>query len=216
LLSSRRRHTRSKRHWSSDVCSSDLQRAEHHHGHPRSGRRRPGRLRPVPLRRQDRRPRTPAEGLRGCGTTRGIGGVRLMLRLSWNTFRQSWSLFVGSFLTVAIGVALVQASILNLVTAAGVTAPDHLSTLERAQLLDSYDLAVPVIGITLALAVFLTIFIVSSTFAFTVAQRKRDLALLRLTGGSRQQVRRLLLSEATILGLLGTLVGIRSDERRVG
>src|SRR5699024_2151534 len=95
-----------------------------------------------------------------------------------------------------------------LVTAAGVTAPAHLSTLERAQLLDSYDLAVPVIGITLALAVFLTIFIVSSTFAFTVAQRKRDLALLRMTGGSRQQVRRLLLSEASILGLVGTLLGI--------
>src|SRR5699024_10754518 len=58
--------------------------------------------------------------------------------------------------------------------------------------------------------------IVSSTFAFTVAQRKRDLALLRLTGGSRQQVRRLLLSEATILGLLGTLVGIPAGQLVLG
>src|SRR5699024_10924636 len=82
------------------------------------------------------------------------------------------------------------------------------STLERARLLDSYELAIPVIGITLALAVFLTIFIVSSTFAFTVAQRRRDLALLRLTGGSREQVRRLLLCEATILGAVGTVLGI--------
>lgn len=131
-----------------------------------------------------------------------------MLRLSWNTFRESWQLFLGSILTVAIGVALVQSSLLNLITAATVTAPAGLSTLERARLLDSYGLAIPVIGITLALALFLTIFIVSSTFAFTVAQRKRDLALLRLTGGSREQVRRLLLSEAAILGAVGTLLGI--------
>src|SRR5699024_1692910 len=115
---------------------------------PRSRRCRPGRLRAVPLRRQDRRPCAPAEGVRGRRTTRGIGGLTRMLRLSWNTFRQSWQLFVGSILTVTIGVALVQASILNLITAAGVTAPEHWSTLERAQLLDSYALAVPVIGIT--------------------------------------------------------------------
>src|SRR5699024_4063337 len=139
-----------------------------------------------------------------------------MLRLSWNTIRQSWSLFVGSILTVAIGVALVQASILNLVTAAGVTSPDHLSTLERAQLLDSYDLAVPVIGITLALAVFLTIFIVSSTFAFPLAHRKRGLALRRLTGASMPQGRLRLPSGATLLGRRGPLVGNPAGQLGLG
>src|SRR3712207_9592077 len=34
-------------------------------------------------------------------------------------------------------------------------------------------------------------FIISSTFGFTVVQRRRDLALLRLVGGSRGQLRRL-------------------------
>src|SRR5699024_2193982 len=37
LLSSRRRHTRSKRDWSSDVCSSDLRRAGLHRIHTRTG-----------------------------------------------------------------------------------------------------------------------------------------------------------------------------------
>src|SRR5207249_5488692 len=40
FFSSRRRHTRSKRDWSSDVCSSDLGQAKSHRIHPMpSGRR---------------------------------------------------------------------------------------------------------------------------------------------------------------------------------
>src|SRR5699024_11893153 len=43
FFSSRRRHTRSKRDWSSDVCSSDLRRLGWgRHGHPRPGHRRGG------------------------------------------------------------------------------------------------------------------------------------------------------------------------------
>src|SRR5699024_5223639 len=57
-------------------------------------------------------------------------------------------------------------------------------------------------------ALILTIVIVSSTFAFTVSQRRKELGLLRLVGGSRAQVRRLLLSEAALLGLTCTAVGI--------
>lgn len=131
-----------------------------------------------------------------------------MLRLSWSTFRERWQLFLGSIVTVSIGVALVQSSLLILVTAASFDAPATLSAMARARLQHSYVTAISLVGITLALAVFLTVFIVSSTFAFTVAQRRRDLALLRLTGGSRKQLRRLLLSEATLLGLVGTALGV--------
>src|SRR5699024_11208980 len=122
---------------------------------------------------------------------------RDMFRISLSTFRERWQLFVGSILMAGFGVALVQSSLLILVSAATFDAPAGLSTIERAHVLDSFVLAIPVIGITLALSIFLTVFIISSTFAFTVAQRKRDLALMRLTGGSRQQLRRLLLGEAT-------------------
>ena len=73
---------------------------------------------------------------------------------------------------------------------------------------DNATAAVAVLGVVLGAATFLAGFIISSTFAFTVSQRRRDLALLRLVGGSRGQVRRLLLGEAVLLGGLGAALGI--------
>ena len=73
---------------------------------------------------------------------------------------------------------------------------------------DNATAAVAVLGIVLGAATFLATFMISSTFAFTVSQRRRDLALLRLVGGSRRQVRRLLVGEAVLLGALGAGIGI--------
>ncbi|MDQ0382102.1 FtsX-like permease family protein [Amycolatopsis thermophila] len=117
-----------------------------------------------------------------------------MLRLSWHTFTDRWQLFLGAILTVCLGVALVQSSLLILVSAA--TAGGEAVE------------AITLLGLTPAVSAFLAVFIVSSTFAFTVAQRRRDLALLRLVGGARGQVRRLLLSEALLLGVIGTGAGV--------
>lgn len=113
-----------------------------------------------------------------------------MLTLSFATFRERWHLFIGAVVTVALGVAIVQSSLL-IVASAG-----------------KYGEAIAVLGMSLGVSSFLAVFIVSSTFAFTIAQRRRDLALLRLVGGSRGQIRRLLLSEALLLGVVGTVLGI--------
>ncbi|WP_199435080.1 FtsX-like permease family protein [Qaidamihabitans albus] len=115
-----------------------------------------------------------------------------MLRLSWSTFRERGQLFLGALLTVCLGVALVQSSLLILLAAA----------------IGGYVEAITLLGMTLAIATFLAVFIVASTFAFTVAQRRRDLALLRLAGAGRGQLRRLLLAEAVLLGLFGTGIGV--------
>ncbi|WP_026930924.1 FtsX-like permease family protein [Glycomyces tenuis] len=131
-----------------------------------------------------------------------------MLRLSFNTFAERWPLFTGAILTVATGVALVQSSLLILVSAATQDLPPGLDPGAEAQMRDAYEGAVSLLGITLGIAYVLAIFIVSSTFAFTVAQRRRDLALLRLVGGSRGQLRRLLLSEALLLALFGSAIGV--------
>jgi putative ABC transport system permease protein len=128
--------------------------------------------------------------------------------LSLSTFRDRWPLFIGAILTVAMGVALVQSSLLILVSAASPHIPAGLPPLDAAQLRDIYEAGIALLGMTLGLSVFLAVFIVSSTFAFTVAQRRRDLALLRLVGGDRRQVRRLLLSEALLLGVIGTALGV--------
>jgi putative ABC transport system permease protein len=130
-----------------------------------------------------------------------------MLRMSWSTFRDRWQVFVGAIITVCLGVALVQSSLLTLVSAATAKIPPGLSAAEARELADGYDGAVALLGMTMGLAAFVAIFIVSSTFAFTVAQRRRDLALLRLTGAGRRQVRTLLVGEALLLGTLGSGLG---------
>ncbi len=131
-----------------------------------------------------------------------------MFGLSLRTFRERWQLFIGAMLTVAMGVALVQSALLMLISAASPVIPAGLAPGRRAQLADGYTGAITLLAMVLALAAFLAVFIVSSTFAFTVAQRRRDLALLRLVGGSRGQLRRLLLAEASLLAVIGCGIGI--------
>ncbi|HVV18696.1 MAG TPA: FtsX-like permease family protein [Pseudonocardiaceae bacterium] len=131
-----------------------------------------------------------------------------MFTLSLRTFRERWQLFTGAMVTVALGVALVQSALLILISAASPVIPPGLPPGQRQQLADGYAGAVTLLAMVLALAAFLAVFIVSSTFAFTVAQRRRDLALLRLVGGSRGQLRRLLLSEALLLAVIGCVAGI--------
>ncbi|WP_133150714.1 ABC transporter permease [Frankia canadensis] len=68
------------------------------------------------------------------------------------------------------------------------------------------------LGVTGGLAAVVTIFLVGATFAFSVNQRQRELALLRLAGGTPQQIRTMVLAEAALIGLaaatLGALIGL--------
>lgn len=58
-----------------------------------------------------------------------------------------------------------------------------------------------------ALGLFTTVFVVASTLALTTGLRRRDLGLLRMIGASPRQVRRMVLGEAGVLGLLGAAAG---------
>ena len=51
-------------------------------------------------------------------------------------------------------------------------------------------------------------FIIANTFAILLAQRSRELALLRAVGASRAQVVRSVLSESLVLGLVASTVGV--------
>jgi putative ABC transport system permease protein len=51
-------------------------------------------------------------------------------------------------------------------------------------------------------------FLILNTFSIVVAQRTRELALFRALGASRRQVTRSVLSEALIIGLIGSTVGL--------
>ena len=131
-----------------------------------------------------------------------------MFRMSRAGLAERWPLFVGSLLAVTLGVALVQSSLLLLISAALLHAPPGSSPADQLAFADDAEAAVALLGIVLGVATFLAGFIISSTFAFTVSQRRADLALLRLVGGSRGQVRRLLVGEAFLLGALGAALGV--------
>ncbi|SDG02731.1 putative ABC transport system permease protein [Blastococcus aurantiacus] len=59
-----------------------------------------------------------------------------------------------------------------------------------------------------AIALFVGTFIILNTFSMLVAQRTRELALLRALGASRGQVTRSVLGEALVVGLVGSTLGL--------
>ncbi|MGD1221213.1 ABC transporter permease [Streptomyces krungchingensis] len=58
------------------------------------------------------------------------------------------------------------------------------------------------------IAVLVGIFLIVNTFSMLIAQRTRELGLLRALGADRRQVRRSVLTEALLLGLVGSTLGL--------
>ncbi|MDK9354482.1 FtsX-like permease family protein [Propionibacterium freudenreichii] len=59
-----------------------------------------------------------------------------------------------------------------------------------------------------AIALFVGIIVIANTFSILVAQRVRQLALLRCVGATRNQVFGMVFGEAALLGLVGSVAGI--------
>ncbi|MEU7867619.1 ABC transporter permease [Dactylosporangium sp. NPDC049140] len=72
---------------------------------------------------------------------------------------------------------------------------------------DLLAVAASLLGTTAGVAAFVAVFVVAGTFAFAVAQRRRELALLRAAGATPRQVRRLVLGEALVVGAVAGLAG---------
>ncbi|MEV5352224.1 FtsX-like permease family protein [Streptomyces sp. NPDC052693] len=60
---------------------------------------------------------------------------------------------------------------------------------------------------------FVSVFVVASTFAFAVAQRRREFALLRTAGATPGQIRRTVLAEALTVGVLASAAGCALGSR---
>ncbi|QKV94552.1 ABC transporter permease [Streptomyces sp. NA02950] len=58
------------------------------------------------------------------------------------------------------------------------------------------------------IALFVGIFIIANTFTMLVAQRTRELALMRAVGATRRQVTRSVLIEATVVGAVAAVTGL--------
>ncbi|MFF2775271.1 FtsX-like permease family protein [Streptomyces sp. NPDC058052] len=63
------------------------------------------------------------------------------------------------------------------------------------------------LGTAGGVAAFVSVFVVASVFAFSVALRRREFGLLRTAGATPGQIRRLLLAEATVLGVTASAAG---------
>lgn len=59
-----------------------------------------------------------------------------------------------------------------------------------------------------AMGLFVGAFLIFNAFQVTVVQRRRELGMLRTLGAGRGQVVRTILSEAALLGLIGTALGV--------
>ncbi|MFF9098440.1 ABC transporter permease [Streptomyces sp. NPDC014802] len=68
-------------------------------------------------------------------------------------------------------------------------------------------LGVQLIGAMAILGLFTTVFVVASMLVLSTGMRRREIGLLRTIGASPQQVRRMILGEAAVVGLAGSIVG---------
>lgn len=76
------------------------------------------------------------------------------------------------------------------------------------QLAEGLALITTLLVVFAATALIVGSFLILNTFAILVAQRVRELGLLRALGASRRQVRRSVLLEAVLVGLVGSALGI--------
>ncbi|MEV8530856.1 FtsX-like permease family protein [Streptomyces sp. NPDC051211] len=59
-----------------------------------------------------------------------------------------------------------------------------------------------------AVALFVATFLISNTFTMLVTRRTRELALMRAVGATREQVRRILLTESLLVGVIASAAGL--------
>ncbi|WP_350280593.1 ABC transporter permease [Kribbella sp. HUAS MG21] len=131
-----------------------------------------------------------------------------MLRLSVGALRTRWQLFAGAVVAVALGVGLVQSGLQLIAATDRPVLPAGLSAFERAKVREGYVGAATLLGMSVMLAVFLSVFIVSTTFGFITVQRRREFGLLRLVGAQRGYLCVMVLVEAGLLGVAGSVAGL--------
>lgn len=74
-----------------------------------------------------------------------------------------------------------------------------------ASSLQNYQLGLGFFGVV---SLFVGSFLIYNAFAMTVVERTREIGMMRAVGTTRRQVIGLVLSEASILGVIGSLVGV--------
>ncbi|WP_282689692.1 MULTISPECIES: ABC transporter permease [unclassified Streptomyces] len=81
------------------------------------------------------------------------------------------------------------------------------SELQPAYIEHKRFLGVQLISAMALLGLFTTVFVVASMLVLSTGMRRREIGLLRTIGASPQQIRRMILGEAAVVGLAGSIVG---------
>ncbi|AQT74895.1 FtsX-like permease family protein [Streptomyces sp. fd1-xmd] len=141
-----------------------------------------------------------------------------MWSVSVRTVRHYWALFAGTFVALALGVALIGVSAAALASTWAVDRPAASGpqvTLTdgtgAARTLSAGELDLGGVQSVLAMAgvisAFVTLFVIAGTCAFGIALRRRDMGLLRLVGAGAGQVRRMVLAESLVVAVPAALLG---------
>ena len=77
-----------------------------------------------------------------------------------------------------------------------------------ADFLQSFGALAMVLAVFVVIALFTSAVVIANTFAVTIAQRTRSLALLRTLGATRSQVRAVVLRESLAVGAVGSVLGM--------
>lgn len=132
-----------------------------------------------------------------------------MRALSWAMLRKHAAAYVGCFAAMVLGSALMSGSI---AMAAGTLSLDGVDVASAApERRFQYSLTAELLGgmagLTAFVAVVVSVVLIGSTMTFVVEGRRRELALLRLSGASRRQIVRIVVGEALALSVVAGVVG---------
>lgn len=153
-------------------------------------------------------------GLVHFGSSGGLVGATLTIfdqKAIQQLFFGGRDVFTGVSLTAADGVSQQQlAAAANAVLPPGIQARSGDAVAKDNE--DAIGKALGFINTFLlvfaAVAMVVGTFLIINTFSILVAQRSRELALLRAMGASRGQINRSVLTEAFLVGVVGSTVGI--------
>ncbi|MGK5640780.1 ABC transporter permease [Streptomyces sp. URMC 126] len=126
---------------------------------------------------------------------RSVNGV-LLLPVAAASPRKRWAAFVGSFVALAFGVALIGSTGLLTEAAAEVKSPDPAAPSLRKLLI-----------LTAGVSAFVSVFVVASAFAFAVAARCRETALPRAAGATPRRAGGPVLGEALLVVVVASGCG---------
>ncbi|MFI5714047.1 ABC transporter permease [Kribbella sp. NPDC051620] len=79
---------------------------------------------------------------------------------------------------------------------------------EVSSITNGIDVLGGVFGMFAVIALFVACLVIGNTFTIVIAQRTREMALLRCVGASRKQVFSSVLAEATVVGLVASGIGV--------